>query len=155
MSDEQTRRSGSRWEPTAAPSPEGGTAGAAERAEGRIDDEFSSAHVRLASYPDPTPHPLPPTPVGAPVPRRTLRGAGLLAAAAAGLLAIGGAAGYAIGHSTTRAAPAGAGLANGMSGYGHQGGQFGHDGGSVDRGTGGGNVDQAPQAGTGSTGAST
>jgi hypothetical protein len=137
VSDDETRLSGSRWEPATAAGPDGA----------------------------PTADVLRPVPVDPPAPRRNLRRAGLLAAAAAGLLAIGGAGGYAVGHSTASAAP---GLVSGQSGAtgggtgggpgagGHHHGQFGQDGGQFGQDGGGdGTGAQAPQAGTGSTGAST
>ena len=187
MSDDETRHSGSRWEPAPALRPDGDPAGAptdaaadrpADPAVGRIDAK-TIRHIPLPGPPDPTLHgPAFLHSAEAPRPRRVRR-AGLLAAAAAGLLAVGGAGGYAIGHATANAAPIGVGLASGpgggttggTGGLGHHRGGSGPDGGlrggngdgsaqgglqgdgSTQGGTGSGA--QAPQPGTGSTGAST
>jgi hypothetical protein len=196
VSDDETRHSGSRWEPTPAAGPGGDPKGpptdATDPSVGRIDDEPTARHIPFPGHPDPALHPLPPLPIAeAPRPRRALRRSGLLAAATAGLLAIGGAGGYAIGQASGGDAPAagaagrGGGTSGGTGGYGHHRGAFGSNGGlrggNVDGSTQGGPVGdgsagdgsagdgsagdgsagddgpgaQAPQGGTGATGAST
>jgi hypothetical protein len=176
VSDEQTRHSGSRWEPAPAVRPDGDLTGAptdavsdrpADPAVDRFDDE-TTPHIPLSGAPDPALHgPTILSDAKATRPRRRRR-AGLLAAVAAGLLAVGGAGGYVIGHATANIAPTGVGPASGPGGgtTGGTGGLGRHRGGSGPDGgqrAGGGDGsapgglqgDGSTQGGTGSTGAST
>jgi hypothetical protein len=154
VTDDDTRHSGSRWEPTpasasgsdsaAAPDLTAGEAGTERIASPTPSDPTPSDPngaavtdrvVLPAAHHEPRPWPvLPAVPLGGSAPsaprRRNLRRAGLLAAAAAGLLAVGGAGGYAIGNAAAGSDPAGAaGLAGAPGEYGHHRGQFGADGG--------------------------
>ena len=155
MSDDDTRHSGSRWEPTPASVPEKnvpakdepavtgpGNDAASAKAAGDgpgaagSDGEAGTDRMVLPAHHAPRPWPvvLPAVPLGGSAPpaprRRNLRRAGLLAAAAAGLLAVGGAGGYAIGHAAAGSDPAGtAGLAGAPGEYGHHRGPLGADGG--------------------------
>jgi hypothetical protein len=176
VSDEQTRHSGSRWEPAPALRLDGDPAGAptdaatdrpADPAAGRIDDE-TIPQIPLLGASDPALHrPTILSDAKATRPRRRRR-AGLLAAAAAGLLAVGGAGGYVIGHAAANIAPTGVGTASGpgggttggTGGLGHHRGGSGPDGGqrggNGDGSTQGGpQGDGSTQGGTGSTGTST
>ena len=104
-----------------------------------------------AAHTAPGPWPLlpPVVPVGGPIPpRRNRRRGVLLAAVAAGLLALGGVGGFAAGHATADQAPP-VGLA-GVGEYGHHRGPF-SDGGA-DGQLGG---DRSGGTGTGRTGTST
>jgi hypothetical protein len=175
VSDDDTRHSGSRWEPTPASVPakdQPGIDGPADPASGQAvddgptpsgqtpsgaDDETVTDGMAVSAAhhaPRPWPVLLPAVPPGGPSPsaprRRNLRRGGLLAAAAAGLLAVGGAGGYAMGHAAAGSDPAGAaGLAGAPGEYGHHRGQFGADGGVV------GDRDGDGSTGDGSTGTST
>ena len=150
MSDDDTRHSGSRWEPTPASVPakdEPGIDGPADPASGQAVDDGPTPSGHTLSGPAPSgaddetvtdgmavsaahhaPRPwpvvLPAVPLGGSSPsaprRRNLRRGGLLAAAAAGLLAVGGAGGYAIGHAAAGSDPAGA------AGLAGAPGEYGH-----------------------------
>ena len=165
MSDDDTRHSGSRWEPTPASVPEKdvpagdvpakdsrpSTAGETTRRVHKAADDGPAAppglrrgrHDRMLAPPRPPP-------------RRGL----LRAAARRGCSRWAGPGGYAIGHAAAGSDPAGAaGLAGAPGEYGHHRGPFGADGGapgdrdgddgSAVRAAGG---RQLPGAGTGSTG---
>jgi hypothetical protein len=109
VSDEEAH-SGSRWEPqqpSAADQP-------TERHEAQADGSVALAE---AEHPATTPNALPPNAPSARTPRTGRGRRAVLAAIGAGLLLVGGGAGYAIGHATA-AAPAGAG---GAFGHGHGG----------------------------------
>jgi hypothetical protein len=108
VSDEEAH-SGSRWEPQ-QPSPADQPT---ERHEAQAD---GSVAVAEADHPA-TPNALPPNAPSARTPRTGRGRRAVLAAIGAGLLLVGGGAGYAIGHATA-AAPAGAG---GAFGHGHGG----------------------------------
>jgi hypothetical protein len=169
VSDDQTRHSGSRWEPTpreptpdAAPAdpPDAGPAdgtGDTPTPDRPVADPPTEHLPTLAAFPAWTA--LPPVPgTAAPRPRRALRRTGLLAAAGAALLAVGGAGGYLLGHdATASAAPTGSGVEGGpdggTSGFGHHRG-FGPSGrrDGTGGGTQGGATQGGPAAGDGSTG---
>jgi len=143
MSNEQPH-SGSRWEPTAS------TASTGETATDRI--------ATPAAHPAPGLGVFPAVPVGASPKPRNRRRAGVLAAVAAGLLALGGVGGYAIGR-TADGPPTG--LAGATGEYGHHRGPSDADGGlrgdrDGDGAVGDGSVgDGSAGTGTGSTGTST
>jgi len=143
MSDDDTRHSGSRWEPdrqdghqdTADDRTDEVATGPADHPAEEVATEpagdAAAPHIPLTSWPpvsDSSLFAMPPIPaVATTQPRRPRRRAGLVAAATAGLLAVGGAGGYALGHVGAGAVPATAGAA-GTAGQGHHHGPPGTDG---------------------------
>jgi hypothetical protein len=190
MNNEQPH-SGSRWEPTtstgeaidgaddatervAPPAARADPAGdknheaapADERPDAAGNPDGDTATDRIATpaaHDAPGPGVFPAVPVGAsPKPHRNRRRAGVLAAVAAGLLALGGVGGYAIGRTAAPDGPP-AGLAGATGEYGHHRGPSGTDGGFGDRDgdgpVGDGSVDDGSAGtapgGTGSSGTGT
>jgi hypothetical protein len=187
MSNEQPH-SGSRWEPTAStgetvdgagdaservsplsdpvgladPAGDENHRAADERPGAAISPDGETATDRIATpaaQPAPGLGVFPAVPAGAsPKPHRNRRRAGVLAAVAAGLLALGGVGGYAIGR-TADGPPTG--LAGATGEYGHHRGPSDADGGlrgdrDGDGAVGDGSVgDGSAGTGTGSTGTST
>jgi hypothetical protein len=109
MSDDDTRHSGSRWEPTPDDAAHHDTTGDTPDVPATGDpatdaaDDPATRQIPATAW-EPTPDSsllaMPPIPaVASTQPRRPRRRAGLVAAAAAGLLAVGGAGGYALGTS--------------------------------------------------------
>ena len=162
MSEEQGPKSGSRWEPSPSGTTEPGTTEPGTTEPGTTEPAISAQRSATphrpedpdteaiprpdpAQDPEPAAHPgqaasafgpdpwTPPVPE-APRPHRSRRRTGLLlAAAAAGLLALGGLAGYGIGQAAAGAGPTDAGTAAGaVAGYGHHRGPVGARGGGVD-----------------------
>jgi hypothetical protein len=187
VSDDQRPVGGSRWEPAPAEqAPTGSPTDdeAATRplpAAGESPDQTSDRTPRPASdqtsgpEPDPILAAMPIAMDLPPAPPRRWRPTWLLAAAAAGLLVLGGIGGFGIGHATAGDGPPGVGLADAAGDRGHHRGRpgLGDDAvpGQTDGPTGGvapapgapagpgtgdaGAGAPAPAAGTGSTGTST